>query len=131
MTDVSRNPGLSRYVIQRREELHLAQSELADKAGLPRAYVNALETGRIGLPNAERRRLLADVLRVRHIDLLIAADEVTPDEVGMARADFTRHPALQDRIERLDDRQARMVEVMLDAMESERVEKTAKTAKAR
>lgn len=126
MTD-SRNPGLSRYVIHRREQLHMAQSELADKAGLPRAYVNALETGRIGLPNAERRRLIADALGVRHVDLLLAADEISPDEVGLAQSGYARYPALQERIERLDERQAALVGIMLDAIESERTAKTVRT----
>lgn len=126
----SRNPGLSQFIVSRREELHLSQSELADKAGLPRAYVNGLETGRIGMPSPDRRRLLADALRVRHVDLLIAGGEITPDEVSLGQVkDFTRFPAIQARVERLDDRQAAMLELMLDAMETERVEKAA--AKAR
>ena len=107
----------------------MSQSELADKAGLPRAYVNGLETGRIGLPSPDRRRLLADALRVRHVDILVAADEISPAEVGLGQVrDFTRFPGIQERIERLDDRQARMLELMLDAMETERVEKVEKAA---
>lgn len=54
---------------------------LADRAGLRRSDVNAIEHGRVTLPGADKRRKLADALGIRHVDILVAAGELSEDEV--------------------------------------------------
>jgi transcriptional regulator with XRE-family HTH domain len=82
---------LARYIIERREQLGLTQAQIADRAGLARAEMNAIEKGRIKLPGAYKRRALASALGVRHIDLFIAAGEIEPDEVPT-----TNRPAIDE-----------------------------------
>lgn len=72
---------LAQFVIDRREQLGMTQTGLAAQAGLTKSEVNAIENGRVKLPGASKRRALAKALRVPHIDLLIAAGELTEDEV--------------------------------------------------
>ena len=90
------------WLRDRREEIGLAQNELAARAGMTRGLISAYERGRIGVPTANRRRKLADALSVRHIDLLVAAGEITYDELeaGTPRV-FTKYPELQRDIEAL------------------------------
>ena len=64
----------------------MTQSELADKAGLPRYLVAQIESGKSKLPVPENRRKLAAALGLSHLDLLIAAGEIEPDEIRAAGA---------------------------------------------
>lgn len=64
-----------------RGQLNLNQKELADVLGIQRAYLSQIESGKIGLPNADLRRRIAAALHVRHIDLLVAAGELFPEEI--------------------------------------------------
>ena len=73
--------GLGTFVRQRRNALGLTQEEVADASSIGRSHLSQVESGKIGLPNVEIRRRLADTLRVRHVDLLIAAGEISDDEV--------------------------------------------------
>lgn len=73
--------GLGIYVRQRRNALGLTQEDVADASGIGRSHLSQVESGKIGLPNVEIRRRLADTLRVRHIDLMIAAGEISEEEV--------------------------------------------------
>ena len=73
--------GLGTFVRQRRNALGLTQEEVADASAIGRSHLSQVESGKIGLPNVEIRRRLADTLRVRHVDLLIAAGEISDDEV--------------------------------------------------
>ena len=78
--------GLGAYIRKRRIALGLTQENVADTAGIGRSHLSQIESGKIGLPNAIIRRKIADILRVRHIDLLIAAGELREDEVRAGAA---------------------------------------------
>jgi transcriptional regulator with XRE-family HTH domain len=90
------------WLQRQREAIGLTQTELAARAGMTRALINAYERGRIGLPGVDYRRQLAEALNVRHVDMLVAAGEIAADELtaGTPR-DFTRYPELQNDIEAL------------------------------
>jgi transcriptional regulator with XRE-family HTH domain len=64
----------------------MTQESVAEQASIGRSHLSQIESGKIGLPNATIRRRLAKTLRVRHIDLLIAAGEVSEDEVRSGAA---------------------------------------------
>lgn len=72
---------LAGYVERKRMALGLNQTELATRAGIPPTTMNRIERGVTKLPEAGIRRPLAKALGVRHVDLLIAAGELTEDEV--------------------------------------------------
>lgn len=72
---------LGAYVTQMRERLGLSQVELAERAGMNKGEINAIERGRVALPGADKRRRLAQALGVRHLDIIVAASELTPDEI--------------------------------------------------
>ncbi|MCC6315337.1 MAG: helix-turn-helix transcriptional regulator [Thermomicrobiales bacterium] len=76
--------GLGPFIRSRRTELGLTQERVADAAAIGRSHLSQIESGKIGLPNAKIRRRLAQTLRVRHVDLLVAAGELSADEVHMA-----------------------------------------------
>jgi HTH-type transcriptional regulator, competence development regulator len=78
--------GLGAFIRQRRSSLGMTQESVAEQAGIGRSHLSQIESGKIGLPNATIRRRLAKTLRVRHIDLLIAAGEVSEDEVRSGAA---------------------------------------------
>ncbi len=73
--------GVGRVVRQRRLALGMSQKELADLAGVGPTGLSKLEVGDVALPNADIRRRLARALGIAHVELLIAAGEVTPQEV--------------------------------------------------
>jgi transcriptional regulator with XRE-family HTH domain len=100
--------GFGAYVLARRRALGLTQGELADRIGLNRAHLSQIESGKIGLPAADIRRRLAAALGVRHVDLLIAAGELTPDEAGVpARESLGPHQArLRAMVEGLAEEEA-------------------------
>lgn len=72
---------LAGFVRDRRDVLDLTQTELARKAGVPRTTVNRVEKGITKLPEADVRRKLARALHVTHIELLIAAGQITAEEI--------------------------------------------------
>lgn len=73
---------LGTYIKEERMKRGWTQVELAERAGVPKQTVNRLETGTTKLPGALIRRQLAEALGVRHVDMLIAAGEITADEVA-------------------------------------------------
>lgn len=73
---------LGDFVRKRREEMGLGVTALAERAGLSKSEVSALEKGRINLPTTDKRRRLAAALGVRHIDILVAAGELTEEEIA-------------------------------------------------
>lgn len=73
---------LGRYLRALREQRGISQTALAAHVGLSRSHMGQIESGKIGLPSADIRRRLAKALGVSHVDLLIAAGELTEDEVG-------------------------------------------------
>ena len=58
-----------------------SQVELATASGLTKSEINALLQGRVKLPGPEKRKGLAKALGVSHLDLLIAAGEITEAEI--------------------------------------------------
>ena len=92
---------LAQFLRARRDELGLSGLDVAGRADLPPAYINALESGRIGLPSVERRRQLAKALGVSHVDLLIAAQELNEDELPTpgARQPYNLYPQLHHAID--------------------------------
>jgi transcriptional regulator with XRE-family HTH domain len=96
--------GLGAFVRDRRRLLGLTQAELAERAGVLQASVSDLERGRVALPGADARRRLAAALGVPHVDLLVAAGELTAEEAGRPVEDVTDPAraeilALLDRVE--------------------------------
>ena len=75
--------GLGAFIKDRRQQLGITQTELAERSALTKSHLSAIESGKIGLPNADIRRKLAEALGVTHLDLLVAAGELT---AGEARA---------------------------------------------
>lgn len=63
------------------------QGELAERAGINRAHLSQIESGKIALPNADLRRKLATALGVSHLELLVVAGEIEPEEVQQAGAE--------------------------------------------
>lgn len=74
---------LGSWVKANRERLNLSTRELGAMLGKSGGYISTLENGKIGLPGADVRRRLAEVFGVRHIDVLIAAGEINPEEVEL------------------------------------------------
>lgn len=103
---VMNTDGLGGYIQRRRDELGLNQTELAKRADIKRAHFSQIEGGHISLPSAEIRRRLADALKVRHVDLLVAAKELTSAEVpveGAEREPFPRDPLKADAVRIIAD----------------------------
>ncbi len=91
---------LGSYIRERRLYLNLTQAEIGESVGIDKGYVSQIESGKIAFPNADLRRRLAAALGVRHIDLIIAAGELRPDEVPGPQP-VPRN--LNDPVERLCD----------------------------
>lgn len=70
------------WVEKKRLALGITQGKLADAVGISRQSMSAIESGRIKLPNTDIRRRLAAALGVSHLDLLVAAGEITEAELG-------------------------------------------------
>lgn len=77
--------GIAGYIKERRSRRGWSQVRLAEEVGTSSAYVSQLESGRVNLPGADLRRRLAAALGVTHLDLLVAAGELTDDEAGTPR----------------------------------------------
>lgn len=77
---------LAKWIVGMREMRGWKQSELADRAGITRQDMNAIEKGRIALPGADKRRKLASALGIRHVDFLVAIGELSPEEVTTVTA---------------------------------------------
>lgn len=73
---------LAAYVAARRAHLGITQQELADRAGLKRDVIAAIESRKSKLPEPETRRKLAAGLGVTHERLLIAAGQLLPNEAS-------------------------------------------------
>ena len=72
---------LGEFVKERREAFGLNQSALSRNSGVLRETINRIENNKTMLPSADTRRRLAKALNVRHIELLVAAGELTEDEI--------------------------------------------------
>lgn len=60
---------------------HMSQKALSEASGVDRAYIAQIESGRIPLPGADIRRRLASALASTNIEMLVAAGEITREEV--------------------------------------------------
>ena len=77
---------LGDYLKTKREGLGLNQAELARRSGVLRETINRIENNKTMLPSADSRRRLAKALGVSHLDLLVAAGEITEEEITQAGA---------------------------------------------
>lgn len=78
---------LGEFIKEKREEAGLNQSDLARSSGVLRETINRIENNKTMLPSADSRRRLAKALGVSHLELLIAAGEILPEEVRAAGAE--------------------------------------------
>jgi transcriptional regulator with XRE-family HTH domain len=97
---VMQGHGIGGYIRAQREARGWTQIDLAARARVNRAHLSQVEIGRIALPSADMRRKIAAALGVRHVDLLIAAGELTDDEIPQAGAapDAFPHDATKGQI---------------------------------
>jgi len=84
--------GIGQFIRKRRARLGWTQERLSEETGISRARIAQIEGGRVALPGADFRRRLADSLGVSHLDLLVAAGEITRDELGTATGVVTIDP---------------------------------------
>jgi transcriptional regulator with XRE-family HTH domain len=93
---------LGDYVRERRSILGWSLIDTAAAAELSKSELSALENNKIKLPGADKRRRLAAVLGVRHIDLLVAAGELSEDEApGLTPNTPSLDPGLDRRVQLL------------------------------
>ena len=76
--------GLGAYIRDWRERQGLTLTRAAAEVGVGKGYLSQLETGKIGLPNADVRRRIAEMLGITHVQFLIIAGELREDEVEKA-----------------------------------------------
>lgn len=76
--------GLGAYVKAWRLQHGMTQSELARRVDMPGPHLNQIESGKIALPSADVRRRLAIAMGVTHIDLLLAAGELSDADIQIA-----------------------------------------------
>lgn len=72
---------LGQFIRQRRIDLGMTQVELSALTGIGQGNISDLERGRISLPSVAMRRKIAAALDVAHVDLLVAAGEVSEEEI--------------------------------------------------
>lgn len=76
---------LAGFIRDRRNQLGITQAALADLADVRRDLIAQIESGKSKLPQPDNRRRLAKALGVSHVELLIAAGELTRDETARER----------------------------------------------
>jgi transcriptional regulator with XRE-family HTH domain len=69
---------MGRRASRRREQLHLDQQEVADKAGMSRAYVSRLENGMVANPKVSDLAAVAEALGLS-LDALVYGRTSDPD----------------------------------------------------
>lgn len=84
---------LGSYIEERMEILGLNQTELALRCDVPRVTINRLVKGKTNLPDAGTRRKLAHGMGVTHLDILVAAGEITAEEAGTTTMSLTHAEA--------------------------------------
>jgi transcriptional regulator with XRE-family HTH domain len=83
-TMTSMNKTLGQLIREWRERSGMSLAQAAALVGIGRGHLSQFETGKIGLPQTDVRRRLAQCLGISHIELLIAAGELSEDEVTAA-----------------------------------------------
>src|SRR4030095_11715752 len=76
--------GLGAYVKAWRLQHGVTQSERARRVDMPGPHLNQIESGKIALPSADVRRRLAIAMGVTHVDLLLAAGELSDADIQVA-----------------------------------------------
>lgn len=107
--------GLGAFVKERREARGWSQTRLAAECGLDRAYLSQIESGKVGWPGADIRRRLAAALGLRHVDLLIAAGELSAEEASGV-PEFRTAGELDRLVEPLDDNDRRIVREVVESI---------------
>jgi transcriptional regulator with XRE-family HTH domain len=74
---------LGRRIRQRRRELDLTQSQLAESSGVPQFHISAIERGRIKTIKSDTLRALARALRIS-ADWLLELDDDTKESQRVA-----------------------------------------------
>lgn len=74
--------GLGRLVRAKRQQLGLTTKALGELIGVHQAYISKIEGGNTRVPGVELRRKLASALGTTNIELLIAAGELSLDDIG-------------------------------------------------
>jgi len=74
---------LAQFIRESRDARGFSQKYLAALVGIPQPALSDIERGKVKLPNADLRRRLAAALNVRHIDMLVAAGELSRDELAI------------------------------------------------
>jgi transcriptional regulator with XRE-family HTH domain len=95
--------GIGAFIREKRSDLGWTQATLADHAGVERARIAQIESGRVTLPGADHRRRIAKALGVSHLDLLIAAGELAADELVRAGVEGPVEPRRDDWAAKLRD----------------------------
>lgn len=113
---------LGGYIRDYLDRTGLSQTELSARSNVPRVTINRLVKEKTALPDADTRRKLARAMGVSHLNILVAAGEIEPEEVQAAGVqgvveDMHNSPAF--RIHKIvdeiawDDRDAdRMVDML-------------------
>jgi transcriptional regulator with XRE-family HTH domain len=83
-TMVGMDRTLGQLIREWRERSGMSLAQAAAMVGIGRGHLSQFETGKIGLPQTDVRRRLAQCLGISHIELLIAAGELSEDEVTAA-----------------------------------------------
>jgi transcriptional regulator with XRE-family HTH domain len=92
-------------------------TDAAARIGMSKSHLSQLERGKIGLPSAALRRQIAEAYGVRHIDILIAAGELTSDEVDPRRQPAfgdTRLQAIADNWDQLTEKEKDFLLLVLE-----------------
>lgn len=107
MYEMSTEPSSLRdYLARYMAKTGVSQAEIARASGLSESDISGIMKGRINLPGPNKRRDLAKALGVSHLDILIAAGEILPEEIrplgvtGVTDED-PKKAALIDMIRRL------------------------------
>ena len=77
MTGIDLGP----FIVARRLQLGLNQGQLAERAGINRAHLSQIESGKITRPSPDMRRRIALGLRLPHIDMMVPAGELHAEEL--------------------------------------------------
>ena len=82
---------------------------------MTKAAVSAIELGNVKLPTPERLRAIAEILGLRHVDLLVAAGLLNADEVpeNTNNPGYDRYPLLHRAIDRMSPRTAEALQDLI------------------
>lgn len=109
----------------RRAALGMTQVELAEQAGVNQPLVSDIERGKTKLSNPDARRRIARALQVRHVDMLVAAGELYPEEVpgGEVEPRPFKYPEIVDLLESVTlsgERRWAVMDILSGARERDR-----------